>query len=121
MKNINPIDPVAFGNRVRELRKECSWSQVELGKHSGYSQTHIGWIENGGAQDPEKQAIKLVRALGTTQQWLFYGTGRRELGPRMLSGKQIGKLYDQMPPEERHRISQEFLEFLKVMEAKKSA
>lgn len=36
---------VDFGIRIRDLRKECGWSQEDLAENSGFHRTYIGMIE----------------------------------------------------------------------------
>ena len=103
------IDAKAFGRRVKERRKEFGWSQEQLGDASGYSQTNIGWVEQGKAKDPRKQAMDLAEALQTTQEWLLYETGDKNIGPRLLSDEEIKGLYSDFPLAERQRISEIFL------------
>lgn len=91
------IDPIRFGARVRELREELKWSQSRLGKSSGFSQSNIGWIEQGKGKDPKKQAIALAEALGSTPQWLLYGTGERRTGIILLTKEQLASIYDDLP------------------------
>lgn len=38
---------IEFGNRIRELRKERSWSQEELAAQANFHRTYIGMIERG--------------------------------------------------------------------------
>lgn len=89
---MEPFDSKAFGRRVFERRKELGWSQTRLGKEAGQSQTNIGWIEKGQPKDPEKQVIKLARALRLHQEWLLKGTGPRETAPVPLSAEEYAKL-----------------------------
>ena len=103
------IDAKAFGRRVRERRKEFCWSQEQLGTETEYSQTNIGWIEQGKAKDPRKQAMALAEALQTTQEWLLFGPGEKNIGPRLLSDAEIKDLYADLPLAERQRISEIFL------------
>ena len=93
------IDPAAFGRRVRERRDELGWSQGRLAKESGQSQSNVGWIELGNAKDPEKQALKLARALHLHVDWLLYGTGPRETARPLPSPKDFAALYAEMPDE----------------------
>lgn len=92
-----PINPADFGRRVRELREELRWSQGKLGKASGFSQSNIGWIEQGKGKDPQKQALKLADALGSTPEWLLHGTGDRQTGIRPLSSDELASLYSGLP------------------------
>jgi transcriptional regulator with XRE-family HTH domain len=93
------IDPALFGKRVRERRDELGWSQGRLAKESGQSQSNVGWIELGNAKDPEKQALKLARALHLHVDWLLYGTGPRETARPLPSPKEIAALYAELPDE----------------------
>lgn len=92
-----PINPADFGRRVRELREELRWSQGRLGKASGFSQSNIGWIEQGKGKDPKKQALALADALGSTPEWLLYGTGDRQTGVRPLSSDELAAIYNDLP------------------------
>jgi transcriptional regulator with XRE-family HTH domain len=38
---------ISFGNRIRELRVENSWSQETLADKTGFHRTYIGMIERG--------------------------------------------------------------------------
>lgn len=93
------VDPITFGRRVRARRKELTWSQEKLADESGFSQTNIGWIEQGKAKDPTKQAIRLSKALGVNPDWLLYEAGPKETGPIVMTREQLRKAYDQLPAE----------------------
>lgn len=92
-----PVNPTEFGRRVRELREELRWSQGRLGKAAGFSQSNIGWVEQGKGKDPKKQALALADALGSTPEWLLYGTGDRQTGIRPLSSEDLAALYNDLP------------------------
>ncbi|HEX7881935.1 MAG TPA: helix-turn-helix transcriptional regulator [Afipia sp.] len=92
-----PVDPLEFGRRVRELREEFGWSQTKLGKAAGFSQSNIGWIESGSGKDPKKQALALADALGSSPEWLLHGTGARQTGIRPLTKEQITAVYEDLP------------------------
>ena len=99
------IDPVEFGRRVRERRKEFNWSQGELGKESGYSQSNIGWVELGTAKDPQKQALRLAKALRLHVDWLLYKIGPRETGPAIPTPEQFKEIYGNLPIEGREALA----------------
>lgn len=96
MKELNPQ---AFGQRVRERRKELGWGQEKLAAESGYSQTNIYAIEKGTMKDPRKQAIRLAEALRSSPDWLLHGAGQRETGPHVLTVEQFLAIYDDLPVE----------------------
>jgi transcriptional regulator with XRE-family HTH domain len=99
------IDPVEFGCRVRERRKEFNWSQKDLGKESGYSQSNIGWVELGTAKDPQKQALRLAKALRLHVDWLLYKIGPRETGPAIPTPEQFKEIYGNLSIEGRQALA----------------
>ncbi|AMA74328.1 hypothetical protein ACH33_16935 [Aneurinibacillus sp. XH2] len=53
-------------NRIKKLRLEKEWSQLELFKRSGVSQSHIHYLESGNKQPTITILRKLADALGVT-------------------------------------------------------
>jgi len=53
----------AFGNVLRELRKQCNLSQEELGLQSGYHRTYISLLERGLKSPSLRTLSKLAGAL----------------------------------------------------------
>ena len=51
------------GEMVRSLRELKEWSQLDLAKASGISQTNISAIENGRVQVGKERSIALAKAL----------------------------------------------------------
>ena len=100
-----PIDPIAFGRRVREKREELGLSQSALGKMSGFSQTNVGWIESGESKDPRKQVLKLTEPLRTSSDWLLYGSGERDVAAPPFTADEIAESYEKFPLEDREAIS----------------
>lgn len=101
-----PVDPKKFGQRVRELRNDLGWNQEKLGELSNFSQSNIGWIELGRGKDPKKQAIALAEALGSSPEWLLYGTGARQTGVRPLTKEQLAAIYEDLPLSVRMAITE---------------
>ena len=62
---------LALARRLRELREKRSWTQAELAKRVGSSQSRVAKME---AADPTVSVDLLVRSL------LAIGANRRELG-----------------------------------------
>ena len=54
---------VAFGDRVRELRKEKELSQEELADKAGLHRTYIGMIERGEKNITLTNIEKIAKAL----------------------------------------------------------
>src|SRR6187399_1600904 len=77
----------SLGERVRQLRKDCGLSQVELAKAVGMRQQGIQSIEEGKSQRPRKLR-ELAAALDTTEEWLL-GEPPRDIPEEMF---QVGEI-----------------------------
>lgn len=51
------------GEMIRELRELKDWSQLDLAKKTGISQTNISAIENGRVEIGKQRAIIIAQAL----------------------------------------------------------
>jgi transcriptional regulator with XRE-family HTH domain len=100
-----PVDPIAFGRRVKEKRRELGLSQETLGKLSGYSQTNVQWAESGKMKRPHIQAQGLAEPLRTTIEWLMYGTGVRDVAAPPRTGTELAEIYDKLPLAAREAIN----------------
>lgn len=67
-----------LGERVRRLRQSRGLTQAALGKLVGMSQQTVHTIEQGDSQRP-RRLLELARALGSSVDYLTYGTGPREV------------------------------------------
>lgn len=100
-----PIDPIAFGRRVKEKREELGLSQQKLGKLSDYSQSNIQWAESGKQKDPRIQAQDLAEPLRTTVDWLLYGSGIRDITPTPLTAEEVFETWSKLSLEAREVIT----------------
>lgn len=55
---------VAFGQRLRELRVECSVSQDQLASRTGIHPTAIGRFERGDREPRLRSILRLAEGLG---------------------------------------------------------
>lgn len=63
---------MAFGERVRELRKEHGMSQRHLAERVGIDFTYLSKIENGRMEPPSEEVIRRVaEELGTSADELI--------------------------------------------------
>jgi putative transcriptional regulator len=58
-------------NRLRVLRAEQNWSQMELGMRAGVSRQAINAIETGKYDPSLPLAMKIARLFGTTVEAIF--------------------------------------------------
>ena len=63
----------AFGDRVRELRKEAGWSQEEFADQCELDRTYVGGIERGERNLALRNIQKVADALGLTIAELMEG------------------------------------------------
>jgi transcriptional regulator with XRE-family HTH domain len=99
------IDPIAFGQRVRERRNQLGWNQIRLGKETGYSQQRIGSIEAGETKHPERLVAPLAMAMGVSAEWLLWREGSRPQKPLFLSPKELAGLYEHLTDAEKESVS----------------
>lgn len=75
-----------IAERVKAVRQELGWSQVQLAEEVGVSQSSIGNIESGFRQRP-RELVSIARALRVSPEWLETGKGpRTERAPLTLVG-----------------------------------
>ncbi|MGJ7484319.1 helix-turn-helix domain-containing protein [Variovorax sp. LT2P21] len=75
-----------IAERVKAVRQELGWSQVQLAEEVGVSQSSIGNIESGFRQRP-RELVSIARALRVSPEWLETGKGSRtERAPLTLVG-----------------------------------
>ena len=94
-------DPIDFGRRVAELRKEREMSQPALAEKIGCRQSNVWNIEKGKFKDPEKQALKYADALRSTPEWLLTGKGRKYAKARIMPSSE----YESLPEDLQERLT----------------
>lgn len=60
-----------FGERIRQLRRERGWSQLDLAEATGLSKTFLCDVENGHKEPCLGTIRMLARGLGITLGELF--------------------------------------------------
>lgn len=66
-------EPERIGKRVQALRKQCGWSQEELGDKAGLNTETINRIELGG-NTTLRSLFQVAAALGVSPDTIFSGT-----------------------------------------------
>ena len=74
-------ESVAFGQRLRELRAECSVSQDTLALAAGIHPTAIGRFERGNREPRLRSILRLAEGLGVRPGRLVDDLGKRRLTP----------------------------------------
>lgn len=60
-----------LGNRIRDLRLEKGWTQMDLGAKSGYDATQIRRVEKGQTNPTVRTLIRIAESLDITVLELF--------------------------------------------------
>jgi transcriptional regulator with XRE-family HTH domain len=60
------LEMIAFGARLRELRRKKGWTQEELGERAEMNGIQVGHIERGASDPKLSTVLKLARALGVS-------------------------------------------------------
>lgn len=64
---------VRLGTRIRELRKERGWRQIDLAKYSGVHSVHISDLERGTREVCLRNLAALARGLNVSLSHLVEG------------------------------------------------
>lgn len=90
-----------IGKRIRNLRKECGYTQEQLAEYANISVDFLGLIETGRSSMKVQNLAKIALVLNVTTDYLIFGTTPYKENFRintMLSGvsdsrrKQVEKL-----------------------------
>ena len=75
-------------SRLKELRKDCGFSQVKMQMLTGIDQSDYSKIENGKRSMSFEQCRRIALALGTSMDYLAGLTDQPEPYPRGNGPKQ---------------------------------
>ena len=93
---------MSLGARVKALRKEKGWSQVELARKAGVSQPTISLYENEpGAAYRADVLFKIAAALGVSPEYLKTGVGPKSLSDLQADDKEFLSVIAQLSSDER--------------------
>lgn len=75
---------MTLGDRIKQLRKECSLNQTDFGKRIGVSGAAISMSETGKTT-PDEQTIRAICSeFGINRDWLVDGVGDMRPTPALL-------------------------------------
>lgn len=64
---------VLLGERIRKLRKQKGWRQIDLAEHSGVHEVHISDLERGTREVGLRTLLAIAQALGARLSDLLSG------------------------------------------------
>lgn len=72
-----------IGNRIRQARKECGYTQEQLAEYAEISVDFLGLIETGRNSMKVQILAKIASALNVTTDYLIYGTTPYKENPKI--------------------------------------
>jgi transcriptional regulator with XRE-family HTH domain len=93
----------SFGSRIKRLRQERDWTQVELAEKCGVHQKQISAYERGVNVPSTDVLIKLAEVFGVTLDYLAFET-KGQPGLLNLQDRELLRRFeavDRFPPEEK--------------------
>jgi len=95
-----------LGERIQKLRKEAGYTQQELAKKIEISHTQMARYEIKGVQPPADVLKKLADVLGTSVDFLIFGTSEEKAQNALQDAELIRqfKEVDQLPDGEKITI-----------------
>jgi transcriptional regulator with XRE-family HTH domain len=64
---------IPLGERIRQLRKQKGWRQIDLAQHSGVHEVHISDLERGTREAGLRTILAIAQALDVRLSVLFRG------------------------------------------------
>ena len=64
---------IRLGKRIRELRKQRGWRQIDLAEHAGVNENYISDLETGKKEVCVRMIQKLARGLDVSMAKLMDG------------------------------------------------
>lgn len=97
-----------FAERLKTRRNELGFSQAQLAKKAGVSQSTIGMLEKGRRQEPRK-LLAIAKALGVRAEWLESGVNPMLVGTsgdleRAGPAVQVNEQSPAWPPTLKHAL-----------------
>jgi transcriptional regulator with XRE-family HTH domain len=64
---------IPLGERIRKLRKQKGWRQIDLAQHSGVHEVHISDLERGVREAGLRTILAIAQALEVRLSEMFRG------------------------------------------------
>lgn len=72
-----------IGNRIRELRKECGYTQEQLAEYADISVDFLGLVETGRSGMKTEILAKIAMCLNVTTDYLIFGKTPYKENPKI--------------------------------------
>jgi transcriptional regulator with XRE-family HTH domain len=105
----------SFGQRIKELRLRCGWTQEELTERSGLHPNYVGQVERGEKNISLENIAKLAHGLHVELSLLF----QFERQPAYLPVEQIRSLLEEFAEEDQFFVMRQVEEMARWMKRKR--
>jgi len=85
---------MAFGDKLRKLRREHKWSQDELGSRVGIHGRHIGKYETGQVMPNAEALIKMAKVFNVSVDFLLFDNEAPQ--PDSLHDQELFQLFNEV-------------------------
>ena len=102
-----------IGNRIRQARKECGFTQEQLAEYAEISVDFLGLIETGRNSMKVQNLAKIASALNVTTDYLIYGTTPYKENPK------INTMLSVVPESKRKQVEKLIALFLTSLRSDK--
>src|SRR6266567_4720902 len=98
-------NPTQMGLRIRDVRRERSWTQEQLANAVGVSRSAVTQWETGRAGQVTTNLTRIAEVLEVGVEYLMYGDNKRgPVEPRMGDELALLRLYRECSAEDRQLL-----------------
>ncbi len=115
---MSSVEAVNIGRRIREARRACGMTQIQLAEASGISATHLGDIETGRSSFKVEVLLKIAKALNVSADSLLLTAVPQTIG---LHSAELEKLLADCTEDEIASIIRMAQELKKTLKEAKQA
>lgn len=103
------ISNAEIGNRIRQIRKECGYTQEQLAEYAEISVDFLGLIETGRSSMKIKNLANIASVLNVTTDYLIFGASPYKENPR------INTMLSVVPDSKRKQVEKLIALFLTAL------
>ncbi|MED0680888.1 helix-turn-helix transcriptional regulator [Aneurinibacillus thermoaerophilus] len=103
----------SFGQRIKELRLRCGWTQEELAERSGLHPNYVGQVERGEKNISLENIAKLAHGLHVELSLLF------QFEKHPVPAEQIRSLLEEFAEEDQFFVMRQVEEMARWMKQKR--
>jgi len=105
---------MALGDRIRDLRTEKSWTQVELGQKLHVHQKQVSTYERNVARPSTEMLVQMAELFGVTLEYMVQDTPAGEAPKRRIQDRELLRRFETLDsfPDAYRQFAKEILDLL---------